>query len=82
MSERVLPFDAGVGGGADAGALGCGARGVETVELLAGAGRVLAAAVVADRDQPAFDRATRDGYAVRAGGCWERAAGCGFGAGG
>jgi len=43
------------------------ARGVEAVELLAGAGRVLAAAVVADRDQPAFDRATRDGYALRAG---------------
>jgi molybdopterin molybdotransferase len=40
---------------------------VETVELLAGAGRVLAAAIAADRDQPAFDRSTRDGYAVRAG---------------
>ncbi|MGA8939973.1 MAG: gephyrin-like molybdotransferase Glp [Acidobacteriaceae bacterium] len=42
-------------------------RAVETVELLRGAGRVLGAAVVADRDQPGFDRATRDGYAVRAG---------------
>ncbi|MGA7158838.1 MAG: gephyrin-like molybdotransferase Glp [Acidobacteriaceae bacterium] len=39
---------------------------VETVELLRGAARVLAASVVADRDQPGFDRATRDGYAVRA----------------
>jgi molybdopterin molybdotransferase len=29
-------------------------------------GRVLAVAVVADRDQPAFRRATRDGYALRA----------------
>jgi molybdopterin molybdotransferase len=37
----------------------------ETVELLAGLGRVLAETIVADRDQPAFDRATRDGYAVR-----------------
>jgi molybdopterin molybdotransferase len=44
-----------------------GVRAVETVELLVGAGRVLAATVVADRDQPAFDRSTRDGYAVRAG---------------
>jgi molybdopterin molybdotransferase len=40
---------------------------VERVELLAGMGRVLAEGVVADRDQPAFDRATRDGYALRAG---------------
>jgi molybdopterin molybdotransferase len=37
----------------------------ETLELLAGLGRVLAETIVADRDQPAFDRATRDGYAVR-----------------
>jgi molybdopterin molybdotransferase len=39
---------------------------VETVDLLAGLGRVLAEGVVADRDFPPFDRATRDGYAVRA----------------
>jgi molybdopterin molybdotransferase len=39
---------------------------VETVDLLAGLGRVLAEVVVADRDFPPFDRATRDGYAVRA----------------
>jgi molybdopterin molybdotransferase len=43
-----------------------GARRAERAELLAAAGRVLAAAVVADRDQPPFNRATRDGYAVRA----------------
>jgi len=42
------------------------ARGTETVELLAGAGRVLAEAVLADRDIPPFARSTRDGYAVRA----------------
>src|ERR1035438_6477228 len=39
---------------------------VETVDLLAGLGRVLAKEIVADRDFPPFDRATRDGYAVRA----------------
>jgi molybdopterin molybdotransferase len=38
----------------------------ERVELLACAGRVLAEDVAADRDQPPFDRATRDGFAVRA----------------
>jgi len=41
-------------------------RDVETVELLASPGRVLAEAIVADRDFPPFARATRDGYAVRA----------------
>jgi molybdopterin molybdotransferase len=39
---------------------------VETVDLLAGLGRVLAEGIWADRDFPPFDRATRDGYAVRA----------------
>ncbi len=38
----------------------------ESLALLAAAGRVLAEDVVADRDQPPFDRATRDGFAVRA----------------
>jgi molybdopterin molybdotransferase len=37
----------------------------ERLDLLDTAGRTLAAAVVADRDQPPFDRSTRDGYAVR-----------------
>ena len=41
-------------------------RGVERVPLLDATGRVLAEAVHADRDQPAFDRATRDGFAVHA----------------
>ncbi|MGC9198027.1 MAG: gephyrin-like molybdotransferase Glp [Acidobacteriaceae bacterium] len=40
---------------------------VETVELVSAGGRVLAREVLADRDQPSFDRATRDGFAVRAG---------------
>lgn len=38
----------------------------ETVKLLASAERVLAQDVIADRDQPPFDRAARDGFAVRA----------------
>ncbi|MGA1982715.1 MAG: gephyrin-like molybdotransferase Glp [Acidobacteriaceae bacterium] len=38
----------------------------ERIALPASAGRVLAEDVAADRDQPPFDRATRDGFAVRA----------------
>jgi molybdopterin molybdotransferase len=38
----------------------------ELVSLLASEDRVLAEAVRADRDQPPFDRSTRDGFAVRA----------------
>jgi molybdopterin molybdotransferase len=38
----------------------------ELVNLLGCGGRVLAEAVDADRDQPPFDRSTRDGFAVRA----------------
>ncbi|HET7893386.1 MAG TPA: gephyrin-like molybdotransferase Glp [Candidatus Sulfotelmatobacter sp.] len=38
---------------------------MESVELRSAAGRVLAEAVVADRDLPPFPRSTRDGYAVR-----------------
>jgi len=41
-------------------------RGKELVELLDGAGQVLAEPVLADRNFPPFPRATRDGYAVRA----------------
>jgi len=37
----------------------------ETVELLAGRGRVLADDLRADRDIPPFHRSTRDGFAVR-----------------
>jgi molybdopterin molybdotransferase len=39
---------------------------IEKVDLLVGAGRVLAEPILADRDFPPFPRATRDGYAVRA----------------
>ena len=38
---------------------------VESVDLLAASGRVLAEPVLADRDLPPFPRSTRDGYAVR-----------------
>ena len=38
----------------------------QQLALLDCVGRVLAQAVTADRDQPAFDRSTRDGFAVRA----------------
>jgi molybdopterin molybdotransferase len=41
-------------------------RGRELLGLLDAAGRVLAEPIHADRDFPAFPRATRDGYAVRA----------------
>ena len=38
----------------------------QTVLLSEALGHVLAAPICADRDQPPFDRSTRDGYAVRA----------------
>jgi molybdopterin molybdotransferase len=41
-------------------------RSVERVPLAQATGRVLAEAIAADRDQPPFARATRDGYACRA----------------
>jgi len=40
---------------------------MERCALQSARGRVLAEPIHADRDQPPFDRATRDGYAVRAG---------------
>jgi molybdopterin molybdotransferase len=40
--------------------------GLETVTLIDSLDRVLGASIRADRDQPPFDRSTRDGYAVRA----------------
>lgn len=66
VSERVLGFEQALDEVVTR-ARSLGGRGVEVMGLLAGAGRVLAAGMVADRDQPPFDRATRDGYAVRAG---------------
>ncbi len=40
-------------------------NGVETVALEDGAGRVLAEAIVAERDQPPFSASAMDGYALR-----------------
>ena len=67
MAERVLEFAEALEVVLREAAGVSAARGAETVELLEAAGRVLAEAVVAGRDQPPFDRATRDGFALRAG---------------
>jgi molybdopterin molybdotransferase len=48
-------------------AAGLGRPAMETRALLECQGRVLAERMTADRDQPPFDRSTRDGFAVRAG---------------
>ena len=42
-----------------------GTPAIETVTLEEAPGRILAAEAAADRDYPPFDRATRDGIAVR-----------------
>src|SRR5487761_1342092 len=46
----------------------------EKIKLENGLGRILAQEIVADRDYPPFDRATRDGFAVRAADCREAGA--------
>ena len=45
------------------------ALGVERIHIQDALGRVLAADVVADRDQPPFDRSAMDGFAVRSVDC-------------
>jgi molybdopterin molybdotransferase len=65
MAERVLAFAEALDEVlAHARGMG-GARAVETVGLSEAEGRVLAEVLRADRDQPPFDRATRDGFALR-----------------
>lgn len=66
MSERVLRFADALEIVVEHAREAAAAREVETVGLLDAVGRVLAERVLADRDQPPFDRATRDGFAVRA----------------
>jgi molybdopterin molybdotransferase len=66
MTETILTFEQALAVVLSHARERSGTRDVETLPLLDAAGRVLAQAVVADRDQPPFDRATRDGYAVRA----------------
>ena len=68
----VLEFDAALEvvrqRGIEAGVrVGAGQTRTERVGLLESRGRVLAEEVPAERNQPPFDRSTRDGYAVRAG---------------
>ena len=66
MTEHVLPFEEALA------AVLAQARGlapapaIEIMPLLEARGRVLARRILTDRDQPPFDRSTRDGYAVRA----------------
>lgn len=67
MSEKVLTFEQALEAVLAHAHSMAVAHKVENVALLEGAERVLGAAVVADRDQPAFDRATKDGFALRAG---------------
>jgi molybdopterin molybdotransferase len=66
MQERVLTFEEALAAVLEH----CGAvprpAMVQTVPLREACGRVLAAEVIADRDQPPFDRSTRDGFALRA----------------
>lgn len=66
-SEKVLSYEAAaavvLAGGERARAQ---TRTAERVPLAEAAGRVVAEAVTADRDQPPFPRATRDGFACRA----------------
>lgn len=64
--ERVLGFDEALAVVLER-AAGFGLPVAETHSLLDCLGRVLAEPVTADRDQPPFDRSTRDGFAVRAG---------------
>jgi molybdopterin molybdotransferase len=64
-ADRVVEFDEAVGIVLTH-AAGLGGLSTETQALLDCRGRVLAEAVMADRDQPPFDRSTRDGFAVRA----------------
>ena len=66
MTERVLPFNEALTEVlSHAGGLST-PREAESLPLLETSGRVLAQSIAAERDQPPFDRSTRDGYAVQA----------------
>jgi molybdopterin molybdotransferase len=63
--ERVLSFERALDVVLEHARRAVPARAVETVALPDSVGQVLAEPVRADRDQPPFNRSTRDGYAVR-----------------
>jgi molybdopterin molybdotransferase len=67
MAERVLEFGEALAEVLRHAAGMSAAKSVEHVALKDAWGRVLAEVVHAVRDQPGFDRSTRDGFAVRAG---------------
>jgi len=64
--NRVLDFDEALAAVLLEAGSWCIPGKAETLPLLECLGRVLAEPVLADRDQPPFDRSTRDGFAVRA----------------
>ena len=66
MTERVLPFNEALAEVLAHASELAAPREVESLPLLEASGRVLAQSIAAERDQPPFDRSTRDGYAVRA----------------
>jgi molybdopterin molybdotransferase len=66
LAERVLEFAEALAEVLRHAAAVAVPREVETVSLESADNRVLAAAVRADREQPPFDRSTRDGFALRA----------------
>jgi molybdopterin molybdotransferase len=66
MTETILPFDQALAVILAHAADARPTRALETLPLLEAAGRVLGTAILADRDQPPFDRSTRDGFALRA----------------
>jgi molybdopterin molybdotransferase len=66
MSESVLPFDEALSEVLTHSRGLIAPRDFELLPLFEAAGRVLAQSIAAERDQPPFNRSTRDGYAVRA----------------
>ena len=66
MTETILPFDQALAVILAHAADARPTRALETLPLLEATGRVLGTAILADRDQPPFDRCTRDGFALRA----------------
>jgi len=66
MAERVLSFEQALAEVLQHARILAAPREQQHLDLLAAHGRVLAAPIATPRDQPPFDRSTRDGYAIRA----------------